>query len=286
MGVVSALGVGLVLPGVAAGEEVEEPQPVTFTLKASNGYQLTALTDIASRPGEGAIGIFLGGRHGLAYYLLPAEVTRQTIEAKLGRLGRVSVNRVVSDRMKTVPRGCRPGRTKRVRAQYYEGTIEFRGEEGFTELSAARAPIQFVPRDCFGREGGGGGGRSKQNELPGARLDVERDRGDDQRIEFTATQRRPGARTGVSAEITEDRGRMYVHRAAWTWAGADALMYDNLLRTATARPPAPFSGHGTYRRNARPANQWTGNLTVDFPGRPGVRLTGRGFDASLEHPYR
>lgn len=281
-------GVGIVValsavpPSVAVAEEEQEPQPVTFTLGASNGYRLVALADISAPSGEGAIGVFLQSRSGLAYYLVPAKVTRRTIDANLGKLGRISVTRVVTDRMKSVPRGCRKGRTKRVRAQRYEGTIEFRGEEGFTEISADRAPIQFMPIECFGREGGG----SERKELPGARLDVERRRRDEHRIEFTATQRRPGARTAVSAEITEDRGRMYVQRATWTWAKARMLRYDRRLRTATVRPPAPFSGHGTFRRNASRARRWTGNLTADFPGRSNVRLTGRSFFPTLEHPTR
>jgi hypothetical protein len=104
----------------------------------------------------------------------------------------------------------------------------------------------------------------------------------------------------VSAEVEENRGEMEIHRAVGTWASADALHYDRHLRTATIRPPDPFSGHASFRFSARSkttsactttgtaasAGCWTGNLTVDLPGRPDVPLTGPGFYALLEHATR
>src|SRR6185295_672575 len=129
-------------------------------------------------------------------------------------------------------------------------------------------------------------GRPAGKSLPGARLSVEKEHFEQYRFDFNAIQNRPGARTEVGAEVEEHRGEMEVHRATWTWASADVLRYDRRLRTATVRPPDPFSGHGSFRVSARSPNLWTGNLTVDLPGRSDVRLTGPGFRADLEHPRR
>jgi hypothetical protein len=207
-------------------------------------------------------------------------VTETTIDADLGNLGRISVTRRPTGRTKTVPRGCKPGARKRVPAERYEGTIEFHGEEGYTEVSATSAPLDDVTL-CFT---GGEGGRSPGKSLPGARIDVEK-RSNEYELEFDASQRRPGARTAVKAEIDELRGEFAIERVAWAFAPAGALRYDRDLQTATLEPPAPFAGHATFNRNASRAHQWTGNLTVDFPGRSDVPLTGRGFWADLEHPH-
>ena len=184
--------------------------------------------------------------------------------------------------MKAVRRGCAKKQVKQAEALRYEGTIEFRGEEGFAEATATSAPLDY-PTLCVGVESVPGG---RNQVLPGARLDVEKSHRSKRRIEFDATQRRPGAGIAVSVEVEEYRREMVIYRVTGTWAPPGALRYGPRLRTATVKPPAPFSGHGTYRRNARRANQWTGNLSVDLSGRSDVRLTGRSFVASLEHPRR
>jgi hypothetical protein len=95
---------------------------------------------------------------------------------------------------------------------------------------------------------------------------------------------RLGARTRVSVEVEEQRGEIGIHRAVSLLAAPGALHFSRDLHTATVRPPAPFAGHGSFDGDARGAGQWTGNLTVDLPGRSDVPVTGPGFAASLEHP--
>jgi hypothetical protein len=277
------LALTLLLPAAVRGEEGRMPPLTGFELEASNGYSFSAVAGAPPEGEKGWIGLYLArGRRTLVTYGAPATVSRTTIEADLGKLGRILVTRVPTGRMKTVRGGCKPGSTKRVEVERYEGTIEFHGEEGFAEVSATSAPLAY-PSLCIGVEATGG---SPEKGLPGARLDVEKHRREKYRLEFDAIQRRPGARTAVSVEVEEQRGEMQIHRATWTWAGAGALSYDRRLRNATVRPPAPFAGHGSFHSNARGANRWTGNLTVDLPGRSDVPVTGRGFWADLERPRR
>jgi hypothetical protein len=280
---VLALIPALLLPAAVQGEEDQAPSATAFQLQASNGYKFIALA-VGGPDGEaeGSIGLYLVGKHTVVTYAAPATVSPKTIEADLGQLGEISVTRVPTGRMKTV-RGCKPGSTKQVKAENYEGTIEFHGEEGFTEVNATSAPL-LNPTFCATSIEGGG--RAAGKSLPGARLDVEKDQIDHYRLEFDAVQRRPGARTLVSAEVEEHRGEMEIHRALATWASADALHYDRRLHHATVTPPAPFAGYGSFHAHAPRANQWRGNLTVDFPGHADVPVTGPGFWADLEHPRR
>jgi hypothetical protein len=282
-GVMLTLALALLLPAVGKGEVDPTPSFTIFRLQASNGYDFFALAAPPQEEGEeGLIYLRLArGRHSIATYEAPAMVTRTTIDAELGSLGRISVTRVPTGRSKTVRRGCSPTAKKRVAAERYEGTIEFHGEEGFTEVSATSAPLEPGTVCIRGEEGGGPPGKS----LPGARLDVEKRFPNGHGLEFDATQNRPGAKTAVSIEIQEEREELEIYRATSILAGADALRYDRHLRTATVRPPAPFAGYGSFRCNAGRAS-WSGNLTVDLPGRSNVPIVGSGFRASLEHPHR
>jgi hypothetical protein len=284
VGAALVLVLGLLLPAVVQGDEVRSPSVTGFRLEASNGYEFLALAGEAPPEGdEGWIGLFLvrGDRHAAVTYAAPATVMGETIDADFGKLGRISVTRVPTGRTRTAHLVCGSESRQRVKAERYEGTIEFHGEAGFTEVSATSAPLVYPP-PCGIPEGG----RPAGNSLPGARLGVEKEHFEQNRFDFNAVQNRPGARTEVGAEVEEHRGEMEIHRATWTWANADVFHYDRRLRTATVRPPDPFSGHGSFRVSARGPNLWTGNLTVDLPGRSEVPLTGPGFRANLEHARR
>lgn len=67
---------------------------------------------------------------------------------------------------------------------------------------------------------------------------------------------------------------------------AAAFDYDPLLRTATVQPSAPFSGVASFHRGAAPTNRWTGTLSVDFPGKANVPLTGGAFSVHAVHARR
>jgi hypothetical protein len=279
-----ALALALSLPAAVRGEEEPPPAPTGFELAASNGYELIVIAVAPEREGsEGSIGLYLvrGKREGVTY-AAPAIVTPTSIEADLGRVGRISVTRASIGGTRTERDGCKSGGRKTIPAERYEGTIEFHGEEGFTDVSATGAPLRQWSNCEFGDAPGRPAGKS----LPGARLSAEKERPDRYGFHFDAVQPRPGARTQLSTEIEEHRGEIEIHRATFRRASAAALRFDRGLRNATVRPPAPFAGFGRFDAGASRANQWTGNLTVDLPGHAGVPLVGPGFSAGLEHPRR
>jgi hypothetical protein len=133
------------------------------------------------------------------------------------------------------------------------------------------------------------GGHPAGKKLPGARLDVSR-RGESYEVSFDAVRDRPHGSTAIDAEVKEVIDGMEIHRFAAVWADRSAFRYDAHLHTATVAPPAPFSG--TARFTARPGarelapGRWRGDLTVDLPGHAGVPVTGPGFRAVLERPFR
>jgi hypothetical protein len=273
--------VGFCLAPAAGARTVPTPEPenVIFKVRASHGYEVRVFANRAP-DGTGSIAVFASTARSAAIYRLPATVTAKVVRADLGSLGRISV-KAVPARKPALLRSCDGKEKRRVAAVRFEGTIEFHGEEGFTDVEATAAPYDYRTFEEFAcaREGGHPVGRS----LPGARLSLHR-LPESNELSLAATQLRPGAATEVWVQIDEGPEGFETTRATQVRTGPDALRFDSELRSATLSPPAPFAGHATYRRHAAPDRRWTGNLTVDLPGDADYPLIGPGFRVTLEHP--
>lgn len=251
-----------------------------FLLKASHGYRMLVFASSKAEFEEGEAAVWLLGRHEAAFYSAPATVTDTEIRVDLGSVGRIAVDFKSTGRGVLVPK-CGPRGRIPYEKGFYEGEIEFHGEEGFTDVSATRAPSSFpffIEAFCAGYSIEETIGRG----LPGARLTAiaHRQRG---KTSLQVNQNRPGARVEVQAEIAEKRGRVEIRRVSSRRYPATTFHFDPRLRSASLRPPVSFSGSALYRRNARLSNRWTGSLAVDFPGRSNVSLTGGRFRARLVH---
>src|SRR5262249_994193 len=75
-----------------------------------------------------------------ATYFAPAVADETSVSADLGALGSLDLHFVPTGRSRSETAGC--GKPERVEVEQggYEGTIEFRGEEGFASARATRAP--------------------------------------------------------------------------------------------------------------------------------------------------
>ena len=279
----------LLAPAGASAVESQEPTVMTFAAKGSNGYKMVALVAVqpeGSGVEEGEIGLFVerGRNRGVTYAVPHATVTKKKIEADLGELGKIAVTRVPTGRTKIVHEKCLPEGKAQVEIDRFEGTIEFHGEEGFTSVDATSAPGGTFSSFCGIPEGG----RIPGRQLPGAQLRVNREIGEESSVSLYATQKRPGEKTSISAEVMETRDGMEIHRFVGVHAPASALTFDGKLRGATVKPPAPFSGFGHFeaRAGARELDPgiWSGDLSVDLPGHADVRIGGPGFRAVLDHP--
>ncbi len=279
--------VALVSLGFAAAAGAEgEPDTSGFgffQLKATHGYRMWVLASSEPEYKNGKADVWLLGRHGAAFYSAPATVTQTEIRVDLGSVGRIAVAFKPTGKGAFVPK-C--GRRKKIPYEkgFYEGEIEFHGEEGFADVSATRAPASFpllIETFC----GGYGIEETFGRGLPGARLTASTRRRQG-KISMQVNQNRPGARVEVQAELAERRGRVEVLRVDSGRYPAAAFHFDQRLRSASLHLPAPFSGSVLYRRDARSSNRWTGSLAVDLPGRPDVPLAGSRFRVQLVHARR
>lgn len=256
------------------------PTPPGFTVEASNGYSMFVF-GVQPRQGKPAsIGIVTSRGHTGAFYAAPAKVTDTSIEADLGALGEIEVTFRPSGRARRARSSC-DERPVSFDAGYYEGIIDFKGEEDYTAVatSRGRADIRFLlDLVCPGIGGGSGSGPF----LPGAELNV---RSKDAKFgaDLTVVKNSPGARAHFEAGVSEMRDGIGIFRHMQIFAPPSSFEYDPRVRTATVRPPAPFSGTGRFRRSASKPNRWTGDLTVDLPGKSDVRLTGGDLRVHLVH---
>lgn len=277
---VAVLVAVLIAPVRAGATDSDLKHSYAFKLEGSNGYSILAFAGSERADGRGQFVMFVGSRAGFVSYLAPATVTATRIEADLGSLGQVALSVTPSGRKKSVRSRCQEEpESLTFEPQVYSGSFEFHGEEGYTEASTT-SPREytrfFVDLLCSGAISGETGGPS----LPGAGLRLHSHQRSS-RLRLQANKNRPGAHTRLEVETHEKRRGIAILRSRTLWVGAEAFGYDPLLRTATLAPPAPFSGHASFHRGAIAANRWTGDLTVDLPGRSNVPLTGDGIGATL-----
>lgn len=283
VGLILLLAAALSLPTPAGAVDSDLKHAYAFKVKASNGYSIFAYAANERADGRGQIVLFVFRGEGGAIYSAPATLTATSVEAHLGVLGRVSLVVTPAGEKKRLRSRCGgEGGAVRFEPQRFSGSFEFHGEEGFAD-AVSTAPREynrfFYDLLCAGVDSTELG----RSDPRGARLRLHSGRGDF-RLALEVRKNRPGKRARFEVEVHEKRHGIGISRSTQLWAGAGAFDYDPLLRTATLEPPLPFSGRASFHRGAVPANRWSGDLTVDLPGRSGVRLVGPGLGIVLTHP--
>lgn len=269
----------LVIPAHAAATDSDLKFAYAFKVPASHGYSIVAMASNERADGRGQILLIVSrGDWEAASYLVPAQLSAAGVEADLGSLGKVSLTVAPSGRQRSWRTECGKGSTVPYEPPVYSGSFEFHGEEGYTDAVSA------APRDDFGffaglicgpvsMEAGGG---------PGARLRLHGSvSGAGFRMQVN--ENHPGGRVRFEVETNEKRGKIRIDRVSTVWMRPSVLHFDSALKTATVAPVFPFSGRAAFRRDAAPAHRWTGNLTVDLPGRSNFPLTAPGATANLAH---
>jgi hypothetical protein len=263
-----------------------------FTLHASNGYRITVSADAEGQTDEVVLSV--EGHGGNVRYSVPGKVTTGTIRAKFGNLGRVSVRFEPSGRERNVrvPKKCMKGRPSVVTSRLgkFVGTIMFRGEHGYTQVSARRAlggtgdPLADTPKklQCDFRESEA----ERERELesvslnggpPRAAISFNASRlfGDFPALAGSGKPSPPkGDRYLFLSLAGEKVGQMSIIRSTGALGESRDFVFADDLTSATVQPPSPFTGSGSFVRNADGSTSWTGSLAVPMPGLGTVRLTG------------
>jgi hypothetical protein len=243
-----------------------------FELKATNG-----LTGQVATTGS-SVDLVLAGHHEIAAYSVRGTVSAQGVEARFGELGRISV-RFHPDGSHS---GAKPGECvgKKFESGVFVGTIEFRGERGYTKIDATRA------RGCLRHSHAratpnipGAGASAAEEEREVAILTVK---AGTRQLRAAGFREPDGSgQAEFTASVLERRGPMRIARAAIAPAKSPAFVFDQALGTATVSPPEPFSGTASFERHPDGSTSWTGNLSVSLLGIAPVPLTGSAFKASL-----
>jgi hypothetical protein len=277
------LGILFGILGAAAGraDAKRPPYPPGFTIEASNGYSAFVFGVPAHKGNSPTIVILVTGKRDGVFYSAPATVTEKSVQASLGALGEIAVTFHPSGQARAERSDC-GGKPFPFDSGYYEGTIVLHGEEGFTDIEATRAPgdLGFLLNIvCPGISGESGG-----PFMPGAELNIGANRSD-LGPHLRVVKNRPNARAHYEVGVSEMSDGVSIERFAGLITPAGSFDYDPKVQTASVHPPAPFSGSAQFHHDAEPRNRWTGNLTVDLPGRAGVKLTGGGLQAKLVHAH-
>jgi hypothetical protein len=236
--------------------------------------------------------------------------------ARLGKLGRIDMRFVpLKVKRKAPERGCTGGDTV-IEEGAYVGVFAFHGEGGFTRTHVHRAPAEitrvpaltcrssepeFDPKqlerelekiereEADKEEKGGEGDEADESESISVALKA---RARNHRVSFFATKsvfkakgKKGFALTNIVAAAKRDRGRIEESSFALYFLGrGSTFLLPNRRRPAAEailKPPAPFSGSATFRRQGSKPPSWTGDLRVDLPGFGDVRLAGPGAKATM-----
>lgn len=271
----------LVLATPAAGsiEKSFSPASASFSLRAGNGYRIL----VDRFRGQVSLSALHDGRSFFAVtsYTVPVKFSPQRIVARFGKFGRVSV-RLKTERMRKgkLEEQC-TGKPETIRYGVFVGTIRFRGEGGYTSVDARRATGQSSSgtkvRCVFPnlRPGSGTAARASRQNPPSLVAFQGR-----QRVFVVEASRGNRHPLSFSAVSQEQRGRMEIFRDVFAGAPLSSFAFASDLSSATVHPPAPFRGEAGFQRTPT-GPTWAGTLSVDFPGREDVRLSGPRFEANL-----
>ncbi len=164
-----------------------------------------------------------------------------------------------------------------VRAGFYEGDLQFTGEQGFTTVSKPSLRVPPLYHDpavfCFSVDEYHGGSR-------GVMLTVLARWG-----RTSVVQNMPNGKVRVAASAVNRVHGISISRGAEVIAPPSSFTWAADLHRARLAPPAPFSGSAVYGPPDGNRSQWRGNLTVDFPGFPNYPLAPGPALTEFEHGY-
>jgi len=280
-------------PVPAAGGEIVEA--ARFELAASGGFM--ADVDASGQTVVLTLERRLKHRREVARYTVSGEVTTRAISADFGSLGSIDVEfqptGPTDDKM-APPSGC-DGYFVPGQRGTFTGVIRFRGEGGYVTVDAVRARGEAAASDrwnCAGqarldRGAAGRAGTTDREEASEAReyghlTAFSNDGRFFRAVGGPGANGRYGPAFFVAAAFERHASMKVVRELALEGFGAD-FRFDERLRSAAVRPPAPFQGRAHFQRGKGGGASWSGSLRASLPGAADVSLVGAGFKARLSH---
>jgi len=252
-------------------------------LEGSNGYSI----DI-SKAAHGFVEMYVDRGSGVAIYLVRhSQLGGDDIGVEFPGVGRASVRFHPVGPPETKPgffKQCKGGQTI-LQKGYFEGTIQIRGEQGYTAADAPRARGEVVTRSkeickrsIFEPD------EPSRAENVTRLLAFSRSKGKQVAFSANTVDSPPGTLTFFFGYVTEQREGMQILRQVVAHGPEKTLTLGddgNFPSSATVDPPSPFHGSATFQRQADGQSTWTGPLSVEMPGAGRVDLAGQGFTAKL-----
>ena len=281
------LAVAALVPGALAAETVKLDFNGAIELQGSNGFHVLGL--IASFEGKSQVALVLDRPGEEAIYAARGTGTTNSVDVDFGQLGKVDLEVVPTGKDETITSECGgKGPATTVPGSEFVGTVEFHGEDGFTEFTATHTPLQVNPLLRLVCAAGVGVSTKIGAHVGGVLLKARTASSP----KLVIQQNRPGAPVFYEARMHEKEGTVQVSRIVSGHLGAGAIRYAPSLESASFSAAAPFTGSATYtsrtppRGASRGTGAWRGSLKVDFPGHAAVPLTGPGFKATIVHARR
>ncbi len=261
------------------------PSPLGLVLRGTNGYETVvgAIPAYRGTPSEALVQ--MSGARGVVKYIVPANLSGEGIHANFGRYGRVALRWVPDGGVGEVRARCEGFLVRHFFATgAYVGTVHLRGGNGFTDVTAHRIRWR---RSWYSTHYGCLLHVSEGMPGPGTILEAGGIHDFWEPVHLDVIQNGPRQRVEYEARQHEKVGRMDITRYAFALGGPKTLTVGPGFRTGEISPPAPFSGTGRFERAALRGARgtWRGNLSVEFPDRTHLRLTGKAFEAVLHSGY-
>lgn len=216
-----------------------------------------------------------------ADYEFKGKVTKTSVKANLGKFGRINLKlHPVGKKRPGFKWTCTKKRGTRHDVRV-TGSVKFRGERGYTRIN--RTNTNPAKGGWWGEVTIGA--KDKPNCLdsrPATRpedglVEMYAQRGN---VAIAASRfSLPDHGGTIAAVMGEYVDKAKVTRlASMSYAPRASFTYGSGLETARLEPGPPFKGFATLNNLT---GDWTGNLRIQFPGRPVLPLAGDGFAAVI-----
>lgn len=222
-----------------------------------------------------------------ARYSGPGRTTRRGVFGRLGRFGSVALRFQPEGKPSKVPRphSCTGGpKVWLTWKGTFRGSIRFDPDghlPGFARTGSFIGQIETVPRWHCPEPGKPPGFDPNAGGINVSATNCDgRSFGATVEVNPATPPPPPGDEEATPANFnaswTKSVGIARVTYSISVEGGADTAAFSGDLSEGTIKPPSPFHGQATIRRQGEDW-EWSGSLSARFPGRT-VRLTGPGFE--------